>query len=874
MMRNFVALALVAGALTFAWAWQDQPLQAPDWTGRFQGMSYNPSHLYTDEDHEQISEERLRADLAQLAAYTDRVRTYSVSRGLDRVPAIAGDYGLKVSLGIWIDGDRAHNHREIDTALRLFRAHPHIIDRVFVGNETVLRADLPVEELNGYIRQVKRAVQNRRIEVSTGEPWNVWIATPELGRDVDFIGAHMLPYWEGVSLDRAIPHIAQRMGELRDAFPGKPIVIGEAGWPSEGRIRKGSVPSKANQAAFTRRFLDSAKEQGYDYYVIEAYDQPWKAGPEGAVGAYWGVFDAATEAKFSLTGIVTALPNWDSLAIASVMMMLFAAALLLWATPHLPLQGAVFLTGIVGAISMALVAIVHGAALEYATLWTYAVFVIIVPVAFLAITVIIGECVELAHSLWRTQSGRTLNIGAARHNRPKVSIHVPCYNEPPAMVIETLNKLAALAYENFEVIVLDNNTRDPAVWRPVEDHCATLGPRFRFFHLDGVKGFKAGALNEALARTAPDASLVAVIDSDYQVSPEWLNVAVPYFADPKIALVQAPQDYRDEGESLFKSMCYQEYTGFFRIGMVERDEYNAIIQHGTMTIMRKETMLSQGGWAPWCITEDSELGLRLFEEGHEAVYINYSLGRGVMPDTIAAFKLQRHRWAYGAMQILKRHWRELFLGGSRLTLAQRYHFVAGWLPWIADGLAVLFVVGALFWTVLMTAAPKHFDLPMASLASVALGLFFVKTMKTLLIYPQRVSRRMRHAWMASVAGLALSHTVGKAVLSGLFTSSQPFKRTPKLEEGAPLRTILAVASEELAIFIALWAAAVATALNWGLDEPVAVIWIAMLAVQSLPYASTLAMAWISAMPAAVRRPAAVPATGAAVPVVPAAPTQL
>ena len=125
------------------------------------------------------------------------------------------------------------------------------------------------------------------------------------------------------------------------------------------------------------------------------------------------------------------------------------------------------------------------------------------------------------------------------------------------------------------------------MWRPVEQHCAQLGARFRFFHVDPLPGFKAGALNFALAHTAPDAEIVAVIDSDYQVEPHWLRDLVPGFAEPKVAIVQAPQDYRDGGESAFKAMCYAEYHGFFHIGMITRNERNAIIQHGTMTLVRR-----------------------------------------------------------------------------------------------------------------------------------------------------------------------------------------------------------------------------------------------------------------------------------------------
>jgi cellulose synthase/poly-beta-1,6-N-acetylglucosamine synthase-like glycosyltransferase len=163
------------------------------------------------------------------------------------------------------------------------------------------------------------------------------------------------------------------------------------------------------------------------------------------------------------------------------------------------------------------------------------------------------------------------------------------------MVIKTLNALARLDYPNFEVLVVDNNTQDESVWKPLEEHCASLGTRFRFFHLPKWPGFKAGALNFALQQTAEEAEIIGVIDSDYIVTPDWLRATLPYFDKPEVAFVQAPQDYRDADENYFKRMCYWEYAGFFHIGMVQRNERNAIIQHGTMTLIRAVTLRNVKG---------------------------------------------------------------------------------------------------------------------------------------------------------------------------------------------------------------------------------------------------------------------------------------
>ena len=262
------------------------------------------------------------------------------------------------------------------------------------------------------------------------------------------------------------------------------------------------------------------------------------------------------------------------------------------------------------------------------------------------------------------------------------------------------------------------------MWRPVQAHCERLGEGFRFFHVAPLAGFKAGALNHVLRETHPDAEVVAVIDSDYLVEPNWLRDLVPFFQDPDMAIVQAPQDYRDGHESLFKAMCQAEYRGFFHIGMVTRNERDAIIQHGTMTLMRRTSLEAADGWSEWCITEDAELGLKLFEQGHSAIYIPRSYGRGLMPDTFLDFKKQRFRWAYGAMLILRAHLAELLgLRRSALTLGQRYHFIAGWLPWLADGFNLVFNLTALAWTVAMVLAPERFAPPHPVFVALPLTLF-------------------------------------------------------------------------------------------------------------------------------------------------------
>lgn len=860
-MRILVALLAACVASVAFWWSLDRPLVAPDWKGGIRGLAYSPSHLYSeaDKDHE-VTDELIRRDLKQLSKMTRRIRTYTVDYNHHRIPYIAREFGMKVSLGIWLRGDASYNEGEIARAIRTIAENPGTIDRVFVGNEAVgVRAELTGREVSDYIKRVKSAIDDPAIQVGTAEVWPTWLTETEMADGADFVGIHLLPYWEGVSYDESMEYIVSSFDQIARLYPDKKIVIGETGWPSDGRVRKGSVPSPATEAAFLRKFFKLAEKKNYDYYVMEAYDQPWKGsiGHEGAVGAFWGMLDAEGKPKFSLSGPLSSFGEWKVFAAVAAGLTFLIGLAVMTVVPKLSVRGYFLLAGTIGLVVSGGLFIVEASSLRYIDLGTIGGMLLIVPAALFTATLLLTETAEWALSLWRKKRRPAIVGSPARF--PRVSIHVPTHDEPPLMVMQTLNALSRLDYPNFEVIVLDNNTADDSLWRPVASHCEALGPRFRFHHLDGIKGFKAGALNKALELTDRSAEFIAVIDSDYQVAPHWLRSVMPGFDDPKVGIVQAPQDYRDGDESLFKSCIYEEYTGFFRIGMVERAEHNAIIQHGTMCVIRREAMERVGGWAEWCITEDTEFGLRVFLEGYTALYTPASMGRGLMPDTFAAYKSQRYRWVYGAMQILKRHSSAIFpgrrTGGTpSLTRAQRYQFLAGWMPWFADGFALIFTLMALVWSGLMIVAPRYFDVPLTVLSGVALAIFTIKTLKTVWLHRAKVDTGFGGALAAAVTGLSLSYTVGKGVIAGLCTSSKPFLRTPKCEGAATWTQIVTVARAEAVLLAGTIAAIVGTKWSTQFDDPADVVWVAALTVMAVPHAAALVVAVLSMRPR--RRPMA------------------
>lgn len=840
-----ICIAIAVVSISF-WALLNRPEVEPPWPDHIQGFSFSPMRAWNNPVVQNLpTAEEIDLDLELLADKTNAIRTYSVEGVQAQIPALAQKHGLNVTLGAWIGKNLEQNEQQVETVIRLARQNYRNVIRVIIGNEVVLRGDLTVKQLSGYLERVREALD---VPVSTAEPWHVWFKNQELASHVDFIATHMLPYWEGVHLDRAVDYVIDHVNLLENTFPDKQVVIAEVGWPSNGRTRRSAVASPSNEATFLRRFIQRAEELNYIYYVMEAFDQPWKRKLEGAVGAYWGVYDVERQSKFPFTSPIVEVPQWRILAGISVVITIITFALLLIDGRTLRKRGRGFLASIAFIAATGAVWIVYSYSLQYLTVSTVIVgFLMLFGIIGVAI-VLLAEAHEWAEAIWSIGGRRSfIPLQVPDELLPMVSVHVPAYNEPPEMMIETLNALAGLDYPHYEVIVIDNNTKDPAVWQPVESHCKILGPRFHFFHEEQMAGFKAGALNFSLAKTSPDAVVIAVIDSDYLVSSNWLRDLVPHFIKPSVAIVQAPQDYRDDGDNLFKAMCYAEYRGFFYIGMVTRNERNAIIQHGTMTMVRKTVLEEVGGWADWCITEDAELGLGIFEKGYEALYIAKSYGRGVMPDTFIDFKKQRYRWAYGAVQIMRYHAKALMRRSqSRLTYGQRYHFIAGWLPWVADSINLIFTMAALSWSVAMIYYPRQIDPPLIILSSVPLAFFVFKMAKMFYLYRSRVKATITQTLASALAGLSLSHTIAKAIMFGFVTKKLPFFRTPKKVKGRAFWHALQSAREEGLVLTSLLLASYGVIKLQGLETLDVLVWIMVLLVQAVPYLAAVIMSIISA----------------------------
>src|SRR6516165_1687932 len=416
-------------------------------------------------------------------------------------------------------------------------------------------------------------------------------------------------------------------------------------------------------------------------------------------------------------------------------------------------------------------------------LWLLEVFAALLSCAYLW-----ELCDALGTEHWRRRITRRTRLSVPDSELPMISLHVPAHNEPPNMVIETLRSLIRLDYPRYEVILIDDNTDDEDLWRPVEAWCNRHGVKFA--HLADWPGYKSGALNYALRQmTSPDAEVIGIVDSDYQVDPGWLRRCAPAFADPWIGFVQSPQDYRDWRQARYYRRLYYSYNYFFAVSQPSRNEHDGAIFAGTMGLIRRVALDELGGWDEWCITEDAELSLRLLRAGWHGLHVDQSWGYGIMPLTFEALKGQRYRWCFGGIQILRMHWRSLLPGrpsrANHLTNAQRWSYLAGGIQWYGDLLGLIFFVFLLAGAAnLATGGGELFrklTIYLVAAVPVMVGLGLIRAITLL---RRGTGASWRDAIGAFFIWQSTSVVVARASVLGLFARKAAFLRTPKTSERA------------------------------------------------------------------------------------------
>jgi cellulose synthase/poly-beta-1,6-N-acetylglucosamine synthase-like glycosyltransferase len=396
---------------------------------------------------------------------------------------------------------------------------------------------------------------------------------------------------------------------------------------------------------------------------------------------------------------------------------------------------------------------------------------------------------ELCNALGRVEWPRRVTeqgLPETGGDVPFVSLHVPAYNEPPDMVIETLESLKALDYPNYEIVAIDDNSDEEALWRPLEVWCRENSVKFA--HLADWPGYKSGALNYALRNlTDPRTELIGVVDADYQIDSEFLVRCAPLFEDPNVGFVQAPQDYRDwEGDPFYRRLYYS-YRYFFSVSQPSRNEADGAIFAGTMGLIRRRALDEVGGWDEWCITEDAELSLRLLRRGYSGLHVDRSFGKGVMPLTFEALKGQRFRWCFGGVQILRRNWRVILPGrkteDNQLDLGQRWTYLSGAVQWYGDLLALIFFVFLLVGAANVAwGGGLLFRKLTVFLVAVIPVMVILGLVRAVALLRRGTGASWREALGAFMIWQSTMLVVARACVQGLFAREAEFLRTPKTSE--------------------------------------------------------------------------------------------
>jgi len=278
--------------------------------------------------------------------------------------------------------------------------------------------------------------------------------------------------------------------------------------------------------------------------------------------------------------------------------------------------------------------------------------------------------------------------------------------------------------------------------------------------------------------------------------------------------------------------------------MVQRNEHNAIIVHGTMCLLRRAAMDMAGGWSSDTICEDTDLGLTIQQQGWLTHYTNVRYGEGLLPDTYEAFKKQRHRWAYGGFQIVKKHWRRFMPGASRLTPDQRREFSLGWLNWLgAESLGVVVAILNLIWVPIVAFA--DIAIPDKILTLPIIASFVVSLVHFVALYRLRVKIKAGQMLGAMIAAMSVQWTVSRAVAQGLITEHLPFARTSK--GGLSRMSIEFQAFWEAVIGVLLLVGATVLVVTNGYKEVREIyIFAGVLVLQSLPFLAAVAIGALEA----------------------------
>lgn len=252
--------------------------------------------LYEDgqEPGDIISEAQIRRRVEILQPYSEWVRSFSCTEGNELIPRIAKEYGMKTLVGAWLGSDVEKNAAEMEGLKKL--ASEGLVDIAAVGNEVMYREDLTEDQLLNYMYDFKTDFPE--IEMGYVDAYYEFSDRPRITKACDVILSNCYPFWEGCPIEYSLPYMKDMYHQAKAAGAGKKVIITETGWPSEGGAFEGSIASERN---FLKYFIDAqqwSSEEDIEMFYFSSFDESWKVGDEGDVGAYWGLWDKREKLKF------------------------------------------------------------------------------------------------------------------------------------------------------------------------------------------------------------------------------------------------------------------------------------------------------------------------------------------------------------------------------------------------------------------------------------------------------------------------------------------------------------------------------------------------------------------------------------------------
>lgn len=262
---------------------------------KLHGLSFS---AYLDgqgpEQRTQLTAAQIEARMKLIAPYTRWVRSFSCTDGNELVPAIAKSFGLKTMVGAWLGDDHATNERELASLIALAKAGH--VDLAAIGNEVLLREDLDEDALLVAIARFKAAVPE--VKVGTVDAYYLFCEHPRLVEACDALLINCYPFWEECSLEHSLAYLKEMVGRVSRVTKGKPIIISETGWPSDGSLVGEAVPSERNALLYALNTVAWTQSAGLPLFYFSSFDEAWKAGPEGGAGPHWGFWDTEGRAKY------------------------------------------------------------------------------------------------------------------------------------------------------------------------------------------------------------------------------------------------------------------------------------------------------------------------------------------------------------------------------------------------------------------------------------------------------------------------------------------------------------------------------------------------------------------------------------------------